>query len=537
MIGREARGLDVEEEGLVFKSREEAPVLPLREVAEEETGVPLPKGLEPSLKFGVKKGLLEGRDARDARLGEEVLPSEDSLLPEPPFGFWTYARQDGEGSFDHPFFSARQRALPSAGKFFAMEVGNIIQSAPHGRGRRMGLRGLLSLRAIALVMLLAFTAYGVGAWERRSISLDGTWEFKPLLVSRERVGGQWREAKELGWTEIRVPSMWREGLGEPVVGLPEEWVHCHKALYRRTFEVPADWRGKRVFIRFEGVASLAKIKVNGQPVGVHLGGWVPFEVDVTPFLRFGGRNEVEVEVTDFTCVLEGDFKSGEALPEGVLLSPEPLFAGIWGSVSLEARPQVYIEEAHILPYRGKVEVRLRVRNSLEGPASVRVSCRALDGGWEVGRFEARIVTVGAGEGVTLLLRGRVDPARRWSMSRPKVLSLEAVLSDPETGEVVDRVVVPFGYRAVEVDGSVFSLNGRPLFLKGAEVDLFDLPFGSDVELRKALRALKAGLKLNAILAGGGVHPERVLRVADKAGMLVLYCSMLSGGHLAWSREE
>ncbi len=115
----------------------------------------------------------------------------------------------------------------------------------------------------------------------QDLSLDGTWAFR------------WRGLDGGGagpWREASVPAPWQAVFEDLRTA-------AGHATYRRGFEVPGGWLAprRRVLLRFGAVSETAVVRVNGERVGAHGGGWLPFELDVTEALR-PGANEVEVDV-------------------------------------------------------------------------------------------------------------------------------------------------------------------------------------------------------------------------------------------------
>jgi beta-galactosidase/beta-glucuronidase len=106
---------------------------------------------------------------------------------------------------------------------------------------------------------------------RQQISLNGTWDFTP-------------EGQEKN--EIPVPEYWDAKPG----------FYCDQATYQRKVSVPADWQGKRIVVAFEGVNHIADVSVNGHQLGQHLGGFVPFEFDVTSYVKTGQTFDLKVHV-------------------------------------------------------------------------------------------------------------------------------------------------------------------------------------------------------------------------------------------------
>ena len=105
-------------------------------------------------------------------------------------------------------------------------------------------------------------------------SLDGTWKFNPAF-EQEYI----RIDEKPEWPDITVPGEWS------MQGFRVD--SGQAAAYFRTFEVPVDWKGNRVKIRFNGVYSKSLIYVNGEVAGSHHGGFTAFEIDITDHVHFG----------------------------------------------------------------------------------------------------------------------------------------------------------------------------------------------------------------------------------------------------------
>lgn len=109
-----------------------------------------------------------------------------------------------------------------------------------------------------------------------SILLSGTWQF--------------RYDNKGKWNTVQVP-------GELAMqGYAIQ--HDTPYLYRKSFTLPADYKGKRTILRFDGVYSHAHLSVNGKEVREHHGGFTRWETDITEFVHPGKKNEIQVEITD-----------------------------------------------------------------------------------------------------------------------------------------------------------------------------------------------------------------------------------------------
>src|SRR5712671_1060552 len=143
------------------------------------------------------------------------------------------------------------------------------------------------------------------------------------------------------WTNIAVPSCWElQGFGKFRYGLEDKKYTPIRGDYRHSFNVPAGWRGKRVFIVFDGVMTDAAVKVNGTEAGpLHQGAFYRFKYDITGLLKFGETNLLEVSVTD---------KSANNSVNGAERNADFwVFGGIFRPVWLQAEPAQFVDRVAI----------------------------------------------------------------------------------------------------------------------------------------------------------------------------------------------
>ncbi|NQZ59443.1 MAG: hypothetical protein HRT88_18480 [Lentisphaeraceae bacterium] len=147
------------------------------------------------------------------------------------------------------------------------------------------------------------------------ISLNGTWKFNWVKTPAERPREFYKTDFDVtSWKEIPVPSNWQmHGYGKPIYTnitypfvknppyvmskAPENYTAFAMpnpvGSYKRSFEVPANWKDRQVFIHFAGVSSAMYLWINGQKVGYSQGSMTPAEFNITAYLK-SGRNEVAV---------------------------------------------------------------------------------------------------------------------------------------------------------------------------------------------------------------------------------------------------
>jgi hypothetical protein len=347
------------------------------------------------------------------------------------------------------------------------------------------------------------------------LSLNGEWGWQ---------AGQEQPARGAALRErILVPFPPESSLS----GLGGMEHHAAACWYRRTFRIPEGWRGRRVLMNFGAVDWRARVFVNGQMLGVHEGGYLPFALDITDVLAPGGEGgaapmageqEVMVQVEDPTDA--GTQPRGKQVnnPGGIFYTPT---SGIWQTVWLE-------------PVGERRLARPRVSATLDGavtalfpPAMLAgggtLSVVVLDGDQEVARAEAKT----APEDDPLPVNFAIKEPKRWTPDSPSLYTMRMTLRDAE-GKSLDEAETYFAIRtvAVEKDGEGvprLMLNGERVFCLGL-LDQGFWPDGlytapTDEALRFDIEATKR-LGFNTIRKHVKVEPERWYFWADKLGVLV-----------------
>ncbi len=283
--------------------------------------------------------------------------------------------------------------------------------------------------------------------------------------------------------------------------------------YKRSFEVPAGWNGRRVMLNFGAVDREATVYVNGRQVGRHSGGYDAFSFDITPFLR-AGSNDLVVGAFDPT---DGSAPLGKQTnsPGGIFYTAS---SGIWQTVWLEPVAAAHITRLDMTPDLGNNTLRVIVR--AQGVAAGQtVSVAAFDGARQVGT-----VTGAANQE----LRIPIPNARLWSPDDPFLYDVKATLLQGGQGsQTIDEVGSYMGMRSISV-GNVGGvprplLNGKYVFQFGP-LDQGFWPDGlytapTDEALKSDLVAIKE-LGFNMVRKHIKVEPQRWFYWADKLGLMV-----------------
>ena len=261
------------------------------------------------------------------------------------------------------------------------------------------------------------------------ISLDGTWNFRPSASAK--------------WTSLRVP-------GEAAMqGYAIE--HDRPFFYKKKFTVPADYAGKSVVLRFDGVYSYARLSVNGKYVRDHKGGFTRWETDVTRFVTPGKSNEIELEVID--PVDEISYASGYAHhPIGGILRDVTLFAVPKGSIT-DFHAETLLDSL----YR---DATLRIACDYNGNQGDVMSVRLVSPQGSTVKAAKAAMTIGANTFDISVVK-----PLKWDAEHPNLYRIEVAVD--RGGTTLQRFSRQVGFRDIKIVGNRMLVNGKAVKLRGA----------------------------------------------------------------------
>ena len=284
--------------------------------------------------------------------------------------------------------------------------------------------------------------------------------------------------------------------------------HSDRMVYRRSFDIPKGWKGRRILLHFGAVDWEAKVSVNGRELGIHRGGYDSFSFDITSALKAKDTQEITVEVYDPTN-MGGQPRGKQTLsPAGIMYTAT---SGIWQTVWLEPVAENHIESLKMVPDVDGSCLRLTVK----GTGKVEVV--ATDAGKKVAQVSGE-----AGSELILF----ISNPKLWSPDSPHLYDLHVSM---KTGSnVVDVVTSYFGMRKIALgkDGNGITrlmLNGKFVFQVGP-LDQGFWPDGiytapTDEALRWDVVEMKR-LGFNCARKHIKVEPERWYYWCDRLGLLV-----------------
>jgi beta-galactosidase len=313
-------------------------------------------------------------------------------------------------------------------------------------------------------------------------SLNGMWKFNWVSWPQMRPVDFYKPAFDVSsWKDIPVPSNWQlHGYGTPyyrnngytfrrdfpyVMSMPPKNYTAYEernpvGSYRRDFDLPLDWKGRQIFLTFDGVDAGFFLWVNGEKVGYSVNSRNAAEFDVTKYVK-PGKNMVAVEVYRYT--------SGSYLEDQDMWR----LSGIFRNVTVWSAPQQHIRDFFVKTdlddqYRNAtVEVTAKVKNyGTKASKSYKLMATLYDGEKAVNtaQSEGVVPAIQPGQKASVKLSFQVTNPEKWTAETPKLYTTVLTLTSGEN--VVETLSSRTGFREIEIKGRLFLVNGTPVKLKG-----------------------------------------------------------------------
>lgn len=372
----------------------------------------------------------------------------------------------------------------------------------------------------------AFLAIGIHADEpvNRERPLDCGWRFQKgdFFYSAE-----YNEYDDSDWRIVDLPHDWSiedlpEQDGENVIGhfskkSPGSLSTGHAigdmAWYRKSFTLISEDAGKTVYLNFDGVFLESEVWVNGERVGFHPNGYMPFYYDITRFLRpTGEENLVAVRVQNM-----GDnsrWYSGSGLYRHVWLTVvNPVHVDVWGT---------FVTTPHVSEQSADVNINVRLNNMDDENSAITVQTDILDADGKKLADSKNEIVIDANSQKEIEQKIELKNPQLWSLDSPMLY--QAVTTISMGGKIIDRYETNFGVRSIEFSPEKgFLLNGKTVLLKGGCIHHDNGLLGSaafDRAEERRIEILKAN-GFNAIRTAHNPPSKKFLDACDRLGMLVI----------------
>ena len=314
----------------------------------------------------------------------------------------------------------------------------------------------------------------------RFLSMEGKWKFNFVKNHQDAPKGFFAlKYDDSKWVDFPVPGLFEmEGYGDKIYkNIGYAWcttfkndppyvseVNNYTGSYRRTFDLPQNWKGQEVYFHVGSATSNLSVWVNGKYVGYSEDSKVAAEFNITKYLK-PGKNLIAMQIMrwcDGSYLEDQDFWR---------------FTGIAREVYLYATPKVHVQDITIGQDYQQGNGLLSVDVKLAGKATV-----------EAKLFDA------AGNQVAEGLKATVANAKAWTAETPNLYTLFIYLKQGnKTLEVIKKKI---GFRHIEIKGGQLLVNGQPILIKGADRHELDPDGGYIVPVSRMIQDIKIMKQLN-----------------------------------------
>ncbi|MBO5902949.1 MAG: DUF4981 domain-containing protein [Tidjanibacter sp.] len=356
------------------------------------------------------------------------------------------------------------------------------------------------------------------AWR---LSLNGTWQFHWVESADQRPTDFYTtNYDDSAWAKMEVPAMWElNGYGDPVyVNIGYAWRGHHKntpptvpteqnhvGSYRRTIDVPADWKGRDLFLNIGAASSNVYVWVNGKFVGYSEDSHLGAQFDVTKFLTPGKENLIALQIFRW-C-------------DGTYLEDQDKWrlSGISRDVELVARPRARMVDLAVTPSLSEDYIGGALAVDMEFTSSVKRAEVTLfnPAGEEISRASA---TPTKGE---LHFNFEFHKVEKWTAETPSLYKVVVEVTDNKG--VTEAYAQRAGFRTTEIKNGQLLINGEPVLIKGANRHELDPVTGyvvSRVRMIEDITLMKQ-FNLNAVRTSHYPNQPEWYDLCDEYGLYVV----------------
>lgn len=309
--------------------------------------------------------------------------------------------------------------------------------------------------------------------------LNGTWKFY-FTEDQRNLPENITDAtvSTANWHDIKVPGNWElQGFGEAYyVNQPYEW-DTYKptppllpeatpvGVYRRDFEIPADWMNRDLFLHLAGAKSGVYVYINGQEVGYSENSKDPAEFKINPYIK-AGKNVLTLKIYRWS--------TGSWLEAQDFLR----VSGIERDVFIWSQPKTAVQDFRVVStlddtYKeGIFKLGIDVKNTNSAPRNLKVKYQLFDRNGKEVATETKSVQVAAESKSTVDFTKDFPGVETWTADYPNLYKL--LMTVEENGKVTEVVPFRVGFRRIEIKTTDMIVNGKPLrlfFFNGQPIKL------------------------------------------------------------------
>ncbi|KAL5351426.1 hypothetical protein ACLOAV_003285 [Pseudogymnoascus australis] len=343
---------------------------------------------------------------------------------------------------------------------------------------------------------------------RELVSLDGLWKFS-VAPSSNSTDEPWTKPL-ITDLECPVPASYNDIFVDRDIHDHVGW-----AYYQRDVIVPKGWSEERYFVRAESATHEGKIYINDRLVAEHVGGYMPFEADVTDLVTAGEQFRLTIAVNNVLTF--------QTLPPGKVVVSEATgrktqtyfhdfynYAGLARSVWLYSVPRQHIQDITVVTdYKGttgQINYNITVSKGTTGKIQIAV-------------IDESGATVAEGSGATGTIK--IPSVKLWQPGAAYLYNFRASIVD--SNKTVDTYNLATGIRTIQVKKSQFLINNKPFYFTGfgKHEDTAIRGKGHDQAYMVRDFQLLNWIGANSFRTSHYPYAEEMMEYADRRGIVVI----------------
>lgn len=364
---------------------------------------------------------------------------------------------------------------------------------------------------VFVLLIILLPNFGKAQNENRiRKDFDFDWKFK-LFDSKDASSPDFDDSQ---WEEVQLPHDWsiklpvNKNLSGSMGFLPGGigW-------YRKTFNVPSDYKNKTVKIQFDGVYHQCDVFLNGKHIGFHPYGYIGFEYNLSPYLNFGGKNTLSVRVDHSNCPSSRWYSGSGIYRHAWLTVTDLIQVSTWG---------IYVTTPRISGESADVKMEVSIENNSTDTKDITIENRILKANGEQVSFNKSSSVISRSSAMKIDQLLTVQKPDLWSVDSPNLYRVVTTLKIGN--KAIDNCTTTFGIRYTKFDPDKgFFINGKNIKLKGMCLHQDAGVLGTAVPDRSFERRLQI-LKeygCNAIRCSHNPPAPEFLDLCDRLGFVVI----------------
>ncbi|GBU08742.1 evolved beta-D-galactosidase alpha subunit [Bacteroidales bacterium] len=357
--------------------------------------------------------------------------------------------------------------------------------------------------------------------------LSGKWKFNWVAKTEHKPSEFYKESYDASaWKEINVPGNWElNGYGTPIYvnigyGFPKNPPFIDNSdnpvgSYRRDFELPADWDGRKVFLHFEAGTSAMYVWVNGQKVGYSQVTKSPAEFDISPYLK-KGKNMIACEVYRWS--------------DGSYLEDQDMWrlSGFDRDIYLYSTAQTRIQDFFVKTdfdmglVNASMNLDVVLKNYLTDKQNQRLEVSLLREDGKKIYTESQKVEIPANGISEIAFSKKIAAPKKWTAETPNLYTLLISLKN-EKGQIIESTSHKVGFRKIEIKDGQVLINGKKVLFKGVNMHETHPINGHVTDKEMMIKDLTMMKQLNINAVRTSHYPQSPLwyKLCDQYGMYLV----------------